>query len=258
MNKRGQITIFIIVGIIVIGAIGVFLIFGTDIGERIGISGETNPESFLDSCLKDKVKQGIEIISRQGGSLSNPVNKSFLFKDETYPTDISYLCYNQNDYLPCVNQEPMLFQHLEDEIKDYISDEVTSCFNDLGTSLGRQGYSVQKKIRSFEIKLQSKRVVIETDSEITLTKAGETSKQEDFTIFVGSRLYEITEVVVEIVNKEATRCEFNYVFFMMNNPEFDIHKFKTADSTEIYVIKHEDTNERFNLAIRGCVIPPGF
>ncbi len=254
MNKRGQITIFIILGVVIIAAIAVFLIFGADIGERIGISGETNPEGFLDSCLKDKVKQGIEIISMQGGSVSNSLNKSILLKDEKSPTDISYLCYNQNDYLPCVNQEPMLFQHLEDEIKNYISDEVTNCFNDLGTSLGRRGYSVQKELRSFEVKLQSKRVVIETDSEITLTKAGETSKQEDFTIFVGSRLYEIAGVVNKIVNDEAIACNFNYVFFMMNNPEFNIHRFPTADSTEIYVIRHEDTNERFNLAIRGCVM----
>ncbi|GAJ24847.1 unnamed protein product, partial [marine sediment metagenome] len=216
------------------------------------------PESFLDSCLKDKVKEGIEIISMRGGSLNNPLNKSFLFKDEKSPTDISYLCYNQNDYFPCVNQEPMLFQHLEDEIKDYISDDVTSCFNDLEASLGRQGYSVQKELRSFEVKLQSKKVVIETDSEITLTKSGETSKQEDFRIFVGSRLYEIAEVANRIVNDEATTCNFDYVFFMMNNPEFDIDKKepKTIDSTEIYVIIHEDTNERFNLAIRGCVTPP--
>ena len=258
MIKRGQVTIFVIIAIIIVGAIALFLIFGTDIGERIGIAPETNPESFLDSCLKDKVKEGIEIISMRGGSLNNPLNKSYLFKDKKSPIDISYLCYNQNDYLPCVNQEPMLFQHLENEIKDYISDNVTTCFNDLEASLKRQGYSVQKELRSFEVKLQPKRVVIETDSEITLTKAGETSKQEDFRIFVGSRLYEIAEVVLEIVNKEATACEFSH-YDMFLYPKFDINTIgPTADSSIIYLVRHEDSNEEFRFAVRGCVVPPGY
>lgn len=162
------------------------------------------------------------------------------------------------DGFPCVNQEPMLFQHLEDEIKDYISDEVTICFNDLETSLENRGYSVQKELRSFEVKLQPKRVVIETDSEITLTKAGETSKQEDFRIFVGSRLYEIAEVVLEIVNKEATACEFSH-YDMFLYPKFDINTIgPTADSSIIYLVRHEDSNEEFRFAVRGCVVLPGY
>lgn len=259
-KKRGQVTIFIIIGIVIVSAVSLFLLFRGGVIPEIGKARETNPSAFLDSCIEDKVREAVEVIGLQGGYISNPLHKSFLFKDEESPTDISYLCYNQNDYLPCVNQEPMLIQHLEDEIKSYISDEVNLCFSRLTSSLGRQGYTVDANYEegNFEVELMPKKVVIEINAELTLTKTGETTKQEDFKISIPSRFYDLIEVVNRIVNGEASSCDFNYVFFIMNNAEFDIDKFKTADSTEIYVIKHEDTNEKFNLAIRGCVIPPGF
>ena len=252
-GKRGQTVIFIIIGVILVAVIALILIFGEKIIPAIGLGKETNPTSFLDACMKEKIEESVKLISLQGGSTNPTLFKSFLFKDEKSPTDISYLCYNQQDNLPCVNQEPMLIQHLEDEIKNYISDEVKICFNKLTLSLERQNYVVDAKYHGFEIELTKGKIIINIDGELVLTKAGETSKQEDFKIFVGSRLYEIAEVVNRAVNDEVVACNFDYVFFMMNNPEFDIDKSKTEDSTEIYVIIHKDTNERFNLAIRGCV-----
>jgi len=254
MNKRGQLTIFIIIAIFIMAAVVSFFLLRGKVSIKIGGVPRTEaPQSFLEICLEDKVKEGIKIISSQGGYISNPLNKSFKFKDEEKPTDISYLCYNQNYYSPCVNQQPMLIQHLENEIKNYISDDVTNCFNDLIKSLRKQGYDVIDGFKGFEIELQPKRIVVNISAELTLTRAEETSRQGNFKVTIPSRLYEIINTVNRIVNDEATSYDFDYVFYMRNNPKFDVDKFETADATEIYVVRHKDTNERFNLAIRGCV-----
>ena len=261
MKKGGQVTIFIIAGIVIVSAVLLFFLFrgGVKI-PGIGVGKEISPPSFLEACMEDKVKEAIGIISSQGGYVKPTLYKAFKFEGEE-PVNISYLCYNQNDYLPCVNQEPMLIQHLKDEIKSYLlqdSDYVRDCFDSLTSSLDKQGYAVEvKKYNGFEVELIEDKVIINIDAEITLTRTGETTKQEKFKVIIPSRFYGLTFVVLEIVNKEATTCEFSH-YDMFPYREFNINKYRTRDSSVIYSIKHEDSEEKFRFAVRGCVIPPGF
>jgi hypothetical protein len=256
-NKRGQITIFIIVGIVIISVIALFLLFRAGVVPKIFEKPEVNPNIFLSSCMEDKIKETIEIISSQGGYIDNPLHRKFKFTDEESFTNISYLCYTQNNYIPCVNQEPMLIQHLEDDVKDYISEDVEDCFNALISSLEKKGYEIDKIYNGFEVNLIPKKIVVEIDAEITLTKTEETSKQEGFKIIIPSRFYDLAVVVQEIISQEARFCNFEYMGYMLLYPQWDINKFTTGDSTIIYTVKHKDSEEKFRFAIRGCVIPSG-
>ncbi len=258
MKKGGQVTIFIIVGIIIIGIIALFFLFrgGVQI-PGVGVGEETNPPSFLESCIEEKVREAVNIISFQGGYINPSLYKSFKFENEDLPVNISYLCYNPNDYSPCVNQEPILIKHLNGEIYNYISEDVGNCFDSLTSSLDKQGYEVNPEYREFEIELKEGQIIINIDGEITLTKSGETTKQEDFEIAIPSRFYDLSLVVQEIINKEVTSCEFSH-YDMSIYREFDINKYRTADSSVIYKVKNEDSEEEFRFAVRGCVIPPGF
>lgn len=258
-KKRGQVTIFIIMGIIIVSAIALFLILRTGIVPKIGGGKETNPNTFLEACIEDKVKEAIEIISSQGGYVNPTLYKRFKFEDEDSPIDISYLCYAQIGGVLCVNQEPMLIQHLKNEIKNYLlqdSDYVEGCFNDLISSLERQNYDVVPVYNGFEVELMPKKIIIDIDAELTLTKTGETSKLENFKTIIPSRLYELADMVQRIVNREATSCEFNH-YEMFLYPKFDINEFgPTLDSSIIYTVRHEKSNEEFIFAVRGCVISP--
>jgi hypothetical protein len=135
---------------------------------------------------------------------------------------------------------------------------VESCFNDLALSLEKQNYDVDKEFRSFEVQLESKKITVNIDGKITLTKTGETSMQENFTVIFGSRFYDLALVAQEIVSQEARFCNFEYLGYMTLYPQWDLHKFRTSDSIIIYTIEHRDTKEKFRFAVRGCVTPPGF
>ncbi len=256
-EKRGQITIFIIVGLIIIGAVILYIIFGGRIASKVDLGKEADARSFLEACTEDKLRETVNKISLQGGYINNPLNKTFKFNNEDF-IDISYLCYTQNYYVPCVNQEPVLIQHLSEEIKNYISDDVKNCFDDLTLNLEKQNYDVAKQYGGFEVELESKKIIIDINGEITLTKTGETSKQESFNVVFGSRFYDLAVVVQEIVSQEARFCNFEYLGYMTLYPQWNIDKFRTSDSTIIYTVEHKDTGEKFRFAIRGCVMPPGF
>lgn len=256
INKRGQVAMFIIIGVLVIGVIVLFFLFKSGVIPYGEGGRETNPDSFLKSCIEEKIEETVKTISLQGGNMNPVFYKRFKFLEEGYFVNISYLCYNQNYYLPCINQEPMLIQHLKDEIENEIKSQVESCFSELGNSLENEGYVVDAVYREFEVDLLPKKVAVEINSELTLTKTNESFRYENFTVVVPSRIYEQTIVVQEIISQEAKYCNFEFLGFMLLYPEFHINKFLTTDSITIYTIKHQDSEDKFRFAIRGCVIPP--
>ena len=150
-SKKGQMTIFIIIGVLIVSALALFFVFRSDIIPGIGIGAEQSPNVFLASCLDDDIREGLDLISLQGGSMENQLNISFKFEDERFPIDISYLCYSRNEYELCVNQEPMLFSQFKEKMYYYLEDSVRSCFNDLILSLEKRGYVVDAIYRDFEV-----------------------------------------------------------------------------------------------------------
>tara|TARA_Y100000310_G_C20567256_1_gene756147 strand:- start:226 stop:1005 length:780 start_codon:yes stop_codon:yes gene_type:complete len=259
MEKKGQLTIFIIVAVVIVAAILLFLLFRSSVlPDIVGGKEDTNPQAFLDSCLGDKLKETVELISHQGGYTSNPLNRTFKFEDEKDYVDVSYLCYNQNYYYPCINQEPVLITHLKDEIKDYLKNDVQTCFNDFVESLEKRGNDVDATYNGFEIQLVPKKVILEIEGNLKITKADETTAQQNLGLVVQSRFYELAVLVQEINSQEARFCNFEHLGFMLLYPQFEIDKFRTGDSTTIYTVTHRDSKEWFRFAVRSCVIPPGF
>lgn len=255
-KKRGQITIFIILGIILISAVVLFFLFREQTTIDTTGKPDENPESFMNSCLEGKIKNAINYLSLRGGYVNNSLNLNFKFENEP-PIDITYLCYNQNSYLRCINQKPLFTQDLKTEIKKYISEDVENCFNEMTDGFVQKGYGVETNYRDFSVDFIPKRVIIQTDSDITLTVSGESVKEENFKITVASRYYEIVTLVQELVNEEAEFCYTENLGINLVYPEFIVDKFRTQESI-VYTVEHKESKEKFRFVVRGCVIPPGF
>lgn len=258
MNKRGQVTIFVIIAIVIVASIAVFLSFREGIiSPQIGESTEENPAGFLETCMRDKITEVIDILYSRGGSVSNPLNKTFQFDEEIFPTDISYLCYTGNYFIPCTNQETMLIQNIKEDIKNYVSSDAKNCFDKLTASLNNEGFVVDARYDGINVDMIDGKVIINFDAELALTKSGETTKQTEFDIVRLSRLYDAATIAQEISSQEAKYCNFEYVGYMLLYPQWSIDKLRTSDSSIIYSIKHQDDENKFRFAVRGCVIRPG-
>ena len=264
-NKKGQVTIFIIIAIVIIAAIAFyFLIQSNVIPDVPGLSDgkETNPSSFLDSCLEDKLETTVETLMHQGGYLgssSEPTfNRTFMFTEEGISYDLTYLCYFELYYSPCINQKPNLMQDLEDQIKEEIGTEVQICWNDLVLSLEEEGYAIYEKYNGFEVVLSPEKLTIDIDGELTLTKSGESSIKEDFSVIYPTRIYDIANVAREIINQEARFCNFDTLGYMIFYPQWELNKFRPGNGDVIYKIKDTQSNKEFTFAVRSCALPPGF
>ena len=131
--KKGQVTIFIIIALVIVVAIGIYFLAveksGIDLDR--GVERIENSDSLLSLCLEDIVGEKIQEISSQGGYFETPFSRTFKFTDEDESYDLAFLCYTREFYKPCVTQQSTIISHLENDschkklkvkkVMDYIS-----------------------------------------------------------------------------------------------------------------------------------------
>jgi hypothetical protein len=256
-KKRGQVTIFIIIAIIIVAGVGLFLMFKGGIIPQIGGKTEENPSVFMQTCMQDSVQDVLNTLANQGGFMENELYKKFRFSEEEDYTDIPLLCYTKDYYVPCINQKPMYISQINQEVKDATALIVQECFDSLTSSLQKKNDAVDVTYNGFEVEFQEGRIVFNIDSRIVLTNSGETEIQESFSIIHPTKFYNLAKVVQEIVSQEAEYCNFENIGFMAFHPEYNIKQFRTSDSILIYRVKHKETGEQFKFAVRGCIRPAG-
>ena len=86
MSKKGQVTLFIIIAIVIVG-LAVLLYQVIPRTSTTASGGADNPQGILETCLKEHIEETVKTISLHGGS----------FDPEHYFAynwvDIEYLCY---------------------------------------------------------------------------------------------------------------------------------------------------------------------
>ncbi|MEK6875686.1 MAG: hypothetical protein AABX30_03305 [Nanoarchaeota archaeon] len=250
-NKKAQVTIFIILAILIVALIAGFFLLRNKFVPDIQQRNEKNPEYILRTCIEKDLGNLIEKISLQGGYV-NPN-----LAHELDGKNISYLCYTQNLYVKCINQEPMLINHLQEEIKINIDGELEACFNKLKTDFEKDAYSVEMGVMIFYVELIPGKINLKIDRNLNIQKGSENLKYENYEIKQSTKLYDLAILAQEIAGQEAEYCNFESVGFMTMYPKFSIDKKELGDLTRIYILKEKKSKEEFKFAIRSCVMPGG-
>jgi hypothetical protein len=248
-NKLAQVTIFIILGlIVVVGLIIVFFLFNPP---EIRIVDENNPQAFIESCTRQATEEAISLLSPRGGDISP---KGYIpYEGE----DITYLCYNERFYESCVNQRPLLVEHIEEEITKHITTIVADCFFDLRQSLGNR-YDVEEGEMAIRTRLQSGHVTVKIDKNFKISRSGDVRDFNQFRMNMVHPIYEFAKISMEIVNQEILFCNFDELGHNILHPQYDVRKFITGNSDIIYTIIDIDTEESFVFALKSCTLPPGY
>ncbi len=247
--KTSQIALFVILGVLIV--IAIVIIFLLIRSLEVRILDEDNPQAFVESCTREAVEKAIAILSRQGGDIKP---KGAIMHDTE---EISFLCFNYNFYEPCINQRPLLIEHIENEITDYIKPIVSDCFFNLESSL-RKRYDIETSQMDLKTILKPKTVTVEINKFLKLTRKEEVRDFESFKMVMAHPIYNLAEIAITITNQESRYCNFDELGYMVFYPEYDIKKFERGDSNIIYKITERATEQNFNFAIRSCPLPPGY
>lgn len=163
-NKKGQITIFIIIGIIIISAITIVYFARGQVSRNNNVATEgiqTAPiQTYVEECVKSVGEDAILHIGRHGGYFELPELST---DDIFYKT--AYYFYIDKDIMPSQ-------QTVEQELSKYINEEIYFCLRNFadfpGTSIAADPY----KINTSSI-ISDNSILFKVNMPVTIT-SGET------------------------------------------------------------------------------------
>ena len=249
-NKRGQVTIFIIIGLIIVVSGILIYLFYPKIKTTIG-GEEKSPQAYIQSCIEQDIKEAVEKISIQGGSIS-PIN--YIFYNDT---KIEYLCYTNEYYRPCTIQQPMLKKHIESEITKDIDQDVDACFNSLKENYEKRGYVVELKRGEKIVELQPNKISTNFNYSLTLTK-GDTQRYDSFSVVLNNNLYELVSIANDIIWWENTYGDAEVTTYMTYNHNIKAEKLTKGSGERIYILTNRNTQNKFKFAVRSQAWPAGY
>lgn len=246
--KRGQVTIFIILGIIIVAAIiGAIFFMG---GSRVETPTDVNPNQIVEKCVKDVVEKSVWKMLANGGQRFP--SQKIAYQGKEY----NYLCYQADFYQGCYNIHPMLESLIETEIREDTKAAVQDCFDTMREDFESRGFDVSGGSANYSIDLLPGIVEINLRKKISLIHGESSQNFENFDTKILSPFYELVRIARDVVNSESQYCHFEYNGYMLLYPNYNIKRIDYRDS-KIYILTDRRSSIEFRFAVRSCAFAPG-
>lgn len=258
-EKKGQVTIFIIIALLIV-AIGVLIyMFYPKIFPGVETEAKS-PSVFIQECMEEKIQDTVTTISLQGGDYVVDENSGNIYKakDEEEIRYVRYLCYTNEDFSSCINQEPFLTEHIESEILETINPEIESCFASLVKSYENKGYDVNLKNGTVKVQITPNSVLTDFNRTLSIVKGDESKRYENFGVDLDSSIYDLLEIAKNIIIWEMYVGDSLPESYMEENLNIKVEKKRKEGDVKIYIITDRNTEEAFRFAVRSFAAPVGF
>lgn len=251
LGKKAQTTIFIIIAVVIVVAAVLIILFWPKV-KNIVVTKEISPSSYITECVSPVISEAIALVSKQGGSVRPLLTVN-------YAGDrIEYLCYTNEYYKTCVMQQPMLKQHIEYEIVNFVKPKVEKCFNSLVSELEKRNYRVDTKRPDVSIEIKPDNIVVYIKTEMSVRKGESVERYDRFRLNVRSGLYSLVMISSNILNWESRYGGSDPLTYMLYHPNLKVEKYEQEDGTTIYILSDRDTLEQFKFATRSLAWPAGY
>lgn len=250
LNKKSQVTIFIIIGIIIV-VLGILIYFFYPKMKGFVVL-TTTPQGFIQNCIEEELENNIKLMSSQGGKLI-PENY-FLYEDNK----IEYLCYTNEYYLPCVVQQPMLYRSVSNEIKRGITEKTKECLKSLKETYEKKGYQISMNPGEINVELNPKRIILHTNYSVVVADKKSSETFEDLRVIIDNNLYELLGIANNIISFETKYGDSETTIYMSLYPHIKVEKLLQTDGTTIYILTERNSKNKFQFASRSIAWPSGY
>jgi len=195
MKKKGQVTIFIIIAIILIAAVALYFVLRDKISVD-KIPTEVEPVYInIISCLEETATEGVEYLALHGGYYEVPKSLSIAY----FAEDIPYYYLNSKTYVPSV-------ERVEGELENYIHNYLSNCLNFGGFK--DQGYEIREEDLLVSINIKEDKIKTKLDYPVTITKGKSTKRLRKFEVEIDSNVKKLLGVSEEIVGSYLEKPGF--------------------------------------------------
>lgn len=243
MEKKGQVTIFIIVAIVIVSGILVFFLWA-----KPTYFSEGGKKLNFESCVEDVVEQAIGELEKNAGFI-NP-GFSYSYNGEEFV----YLCYTNQYYETCTVQVPFLKNNFDEQMEILIKDKIDVCYINSLNELKSQGYSVTQGDVEFDVLIEPGAVRVEIEAP---TVVGSESLAR-FNVKINSPIYDMVMIATSILQFESKYGDFDTSSMMVYYPDYIISKIKRSDGTTVYILENKIFGNKFQFASRSLAWPAGY
>jgi hypothetical protein len=228
-KKRGQITIFIVIGVILLIIFILSLYIISKVSEKAEIAEEaetvfetTSIKSYVTSCLKEVSDKGAWIIGAHGGYIDPNVDYT----------------YYQGEKLPYLDPNIHTLNDTEIEFSNYIIDEIETCFNfQIFEDMGFNITEPTSDLISANVTIAPKKIFVELRYPLIVEKGQSKSELADFVVNLPISLGALYVDAVNLTNEINLNQPFN-----LTDPA-NCNKYYGNGLTNIYY-KRNDNGDR--------------
>jgi len=242
-SKRGQVTIFIILAIIIVAGI---LIYSFAIKPHLG--SKTSPKLGFENCVSKVLDNKVEELAETGGFQGDYSSFKYL------NTEIPYFCYTGKDLELCSVQVPSPKSSFQEALKQLVIPEIKNCYDTSILSLKLQGYEVERGEVDVSLEINSKSL----DVEIVAPTNVEGSSFEEFSYSFPSNIYNVLILATEILNAEVNAGEVDVLDYVYIYPDLVVQRKVQDEGSAVYIIEDKSSEIKYQFAVRNLYFPPGY
>ncbi len=233
MNKKGQITVVIIIGILMLLLVGSFLFISSKI-TRQKVLKEAAPavstvpdefvpiKAFVENCMRVSAEKGLLLLGQQGGYIDPGAVAAFDSADHTEndgllldPLRVPYWWYNKEanagNKIAYTSLRPPLRKEgekgafaglsIESQLAAAVDRQLPSCTKGF-LAFKAQGFIVKEKQSKTKITVTPAGVVVTTEYPLTIEKGEESASPTTFSVQIPVKLQKLYDVASLITQTE--------------------------------------------------------
>jgi len=195
--KRGQVTTFIIITIVILAVVGIFFVVRNQTSELNGVDIEIRPVyGFVQDCIKQTGEDAVYYVSGTGGYVIVPDESLKIEFEEGFGKEIAYYLYNGENYMPSKDD-------IEEEISLYVDNMLAFCIAGFSSFPDFEVEGGEIKTRT---KIEKGKVVFDVEYDLSVSNGEQTYELNEFKnniVFV--RLNKVYDVVSEIMESQMEK-----------------------------------------------------
>lgn len=245
--KKGQISVFIILGILML--VVLILLFARDTRFN-NIFSAKSPYQEIEECIQNSIQEGLDILSLQGGVIES--QNYVLYKGNK----VDYICYSENYYEKCIMQKPIIINTIRDELTKYSKPKIKSCLESIKSKYEKRGYIIGMKDPEISFDIVPDNVLADVNANLVIEKDS-VENYNSIKTGIKSKIYNFALIAGSISQWETRYGDSETMNYMLYYPSLKVEKKKQSEGSTIYILTDRDSDEKFYFASRSIAVPAG-
>ncbi len=226
MEKRGQVTIFIVVAIVLVGAVGLYFSLRGELkGDKFTLESE-GIYLFVENCIESTAEEAIYNIGQSGGY--------FLPPEFSTASGVPYYYYNGQNYIPYKEE-------IEEEISEYVNEMLSFCIKNF---VDFPEFDVDESEVKTKTQIKNNKLIFDVEYPLRIIKGESTSLLKNFeNIEIPVRLGIVYDAVEKIIQDQLDHeniCLSCILDIVLENDLY-IEMIDYDKETIIFIIRDENS-----------------